>query len=123
MTRIQPVSVPRNAVTNGNYHIIVTTDSGNTLNEGTNTSNNTFVAPDLVQVTRTPLPDLVLESVEAPGMAFTGQPITVRWTVRNIGRASTDAGQWSRLEGYLADGVIEIDNNWCEGAIRGCRTI
>ena len=27
-------------------------------------------------------------------------------------------GQWSRLEGYLADGVIEIDNNWCEGAIR-----
>jgi transposase len=27
-------------------------------------------------------------------------------------------GQWSRLEGYLADGVVEIDNNWCEGAIR-----
>jgi len=27
-------------------------------------------------------------------------------------------GQWSRLEQYLRDGVIEIDNNWCEGAIR-----
>ena len=27
-------------------------------------------------------------------------------------------GQWSRLEEYLQDGVIEIDNNWCEGAIR-----
>jgi transposase len=27
-------------------------------------------------------------------------------------------GQWSRLEEYLKDGVIEIDNNWCEGAIR-----
>jgi hypothetical protein len=27
-------------------------------------------------------------------------------------------GQWSRLEEYLRDGVIEIDNNWCEGAIR-----
>jgi hypothetical protein len=27
-------------------------------------------------------------------------------------------GQWSRLEEYLCDGRIEIDNNWCEGAIR-----
>jgi transposase len=27
-------------------------------------------------------------------------------------------GQWSRLEEYLRDGVLEIDNNWCEGAMR-----
>ena len=27
-------------------------------------------------------------------------------------------GQWSRLEEYLRDGRVEIDNNWCEGAIR-----
>ena len=27
-------------------------------------------------------------------------------------------GQWSRLEVFLSDGVVEIDNNWCEGAIR-----
>jgi transposase len=27
-------------------------------------------------------------------------------------------GQWSRLEEYLADGSLEIDNNWCEGAMR-----
>ena len=27
-------------------------------------------------------------------------------------------GQWSRLEEYLRDGLLEIDNNWCEGAIR-----
>lgn len=27
-------------------------------------------------------------------------------------------GQWSRLEVYLRDGRLEIDNNWCEGAIR-----
>ena len=27
-------------------------------------------------------------------------------------------GQWSRLEEFLRDGRIEIDNNWCEGAIR-----
>lgn len=27
-------------------------------------------------------------------------------------------GQWTRLEEYLRDGRIEIDNNWCEGAMR-----
>jgi hypothetical protein len=27
-------------------------------------------------------------------------------------------GQWRRLEEYLRDGRIEIDNNWCEGAMR-----
>ena len=27
-------------------------------------------------------------------------------------------GQWSRLGEYLKDGRIEIDNNWCEGAMR-----
>jgi transposase len=26
--------------------------------------------------------------------------------------------QWSRLEEFLKDGRLEIDNNWCEGAIR-----
>jgi transposase len=27
-------------------------------------------------------------------------------------------GQWNRLEEFLRDGRLEIDNNWCEGAIR-----
>ncbi|MGH7442636.1 MAG: IS66 family transposase, partial [bacterium] len=27
-------------------------------------------------------------------------------------------GQWSRLEVFLQDGRLEIDNNWCEGAMR-----
>jgi len=27
-------------------------------------------------------------------------------------------GQWSRLEVYLQNGLVEIDNNWCEGAMR-----
>lgn len=27
-------------------------------------------------------------------------------------------GQWGRLEEVLRDGTLEVDNNWCEGAIR-----
>lgn len=65
------------------------------MNEGTNDSNNTLVAPDLIHVTRTPLPDLVLKSVAAPSAAFSGQTITVRWTVQNAGTASTDTALWN----------------------------
>jgi transposase len=27
-------------------------------------------------------------------------------------------GQWSRLEVFLSNGLVEADNNWCEGAMR-----
>jgi len=27
-------------------------------------------------------------------------------------------GQWSRLEVFLTNGLVEVDNNWCEGAMR-----
>jgi hypothetical protein len=27
-------------------------------------------------------------------------------------------GQWSRMEVYLTEGEVEIDNNWCEGGMR-----
>ena len=26
-------------------------------------------------------------------------------------------GQWSRLEVYLQNGLVEIDNHWCEGGM------
>lgn len=93
--RIQAVSIPRNAVTTGNYHIIVTTDFANTLNEGDANNNNTLVDPTPLLVTRTPLPDLTVESIDTPAVAFSGQTITVRWTVRNSGAASTDASLWN----------------------------
>ena len=36
-----------------------------------------------------------------------------------LGKACKYAlGQWSRMEVYLTDGQVEIDNNWCEGGMR-----
>lgn len=36
-----------------------------------------------------------------------------------LGKACDYAlGQWSRMEVYLTDGEVEIDNNWCEGGMR-----
>lgn len=36
-----------------------------------------------------------------------------------LGKACQYAlGQWTRMEVYLTDGAVEIDNNWCEGGMR-----
>jgi hypothetical protein len=36
-----------------------------------------------------------------------------------LGKACSYAmGQWARLKGFLEHGQVEIDNNWCENAIR-----
>ena len=38
---------------------------------------------------------------------------------RALARACDYAlGQWERMEEYLRDGQVEIDNNWCEGGMR-----
>jgi transposase len=36
-----------------------------------------------------------------------------------LGKACDYAlGQWTRLEEFLKDGTVEIDNNWCENGMR-----
>ena len=94
VTRIQAVSIPRATVINGDYRIVVTTDAANSLSEGLNETNNTFVSAQLIHVTRNPLPDLVVDSIDAATNAFGGQTLTVRWIERNTGQAATDTPVW-----------------------------
>jgi len=59
----------------------------------------------------------------APVMvALKQQLVALRQEVTSGGKLSRACdyalGQWNRWEEYLKDGHLEIDNNWCEGAIR-----
>jgi subtilase family serine protease len=56
-------------------------------------NNNWRATP--ITVTRTIFPDLIVQNIEAPDAAFFGQTINVRWTVKNVGDASTNTSQWS----------------------------
>jgi subtilase family serine protease len=77
--------------------LIVLTDADNNVAEGNTEINNSRVFP--VTVSRALLPDLIVENIEAPATAFFDQTITVRWTVKNSGNASTNRFQ-SGLTSY-----------------------
>lgn len=79
------VKIPRGF--NGAYHFVVKADVSGDLNEE-NTTNNLGSNP--VQVAVPPLPDLIVETVQAPDEVFGGQEISINYTIRNIG--TEDAG-------------------------------
>lgn len=91
--RTQQVSIPRSAVpVDGDYYLIFLTDANNNVNEATFENNNFRAVP--LRVRRTPLPDLLVDAIEAPDSALFGRTISVRWTVKNAGPAATDAAGW-----------------------------
>jgi transposase len=66
---------------------------------------------------------LLRQTRSAPVMnALKGRLVAIRQGIApggTLAKACDSAlGQWRRLEEYLRDGRIEIDNNWSEGAIR-----
>ncbi|MBP6003474.1 MAG: carboxypeptidase regulatory-like domain-containing protein [Pyrinomonadaceae bacterium] len=79
------VKIPRGF--NGTYYFVVKADVSGDLNEE-NTTNNLGSSQVLVNVP--PLPDLIVETVQAPDEVFGGQEISINYTVRNIG--TQDAG-------------------------------
>ena len=50
-------------------------------------------AGPIQQFSLIPLPDLQVQNVQAPLTAFTGQNITINWTVKNIGPGRTNTNQ------------------------------
>ncbi len=81
----QDVTLP--LIYTGPEYLIVVTDENN-VQPQTNAANNFAVAPINVGAA-----DLTVTSVTAPADADLGQPITVGWTVENIGQGPADE-QW-----------------------------
>lgn len=70
---------------NGTYQIVLTTDIGGRLNEEV-TTNNKLIRN--IQLNVPPLPDLIVNNVQAPEQAFAGQEIDINWNIQNIGDAT-----------------------------------
>ncbi len=58
-------------------------------------------------VTLTPPPDLAVTSVQAPAQNFSGQPMSLSWTVANIGTGPTVADSWTDAVYMSPDPVID----------------
>ena len=76
----------------GTFYIFIVTDGYSQLLESDDTNNTSAAAA--FNVTLTPPPDLQVTSILKPSSAFSGQPITVLWTVENEGTGGTLVGAW-----------------------------
>jgi hypothetical protein len=85
------VTLPRGI--QGDYQLIVVTDSNNHVFENQFETDN-VKASATFPVTLTPPPDLQVESVSGPFTAFSGSPAKVSWTVTNNGPGRTLETQW-----------------------------
>ena len=77
----------------GNYYLIVNTDRYNSVIESNN-SNNWERSQTTLAVTLTPPPDLIVSSVVAPTLAFSGESINVLYEIENQGTGSTGQTSW-----------------------------
>src|SRR5262249_21713058 len=78
----------------GTYFVLVRTDPLG-LSGDANPANNVRAStpgasppgapPDPVTITAVPPPDLVVSSLEAPNKGDAGQPVRLKWTIRNQG--------------------------------------
>ncbi len=91
--RIQNVTIPyANIPATGTFYLLIRTDSGTSINEGPNESNNIRVHP--IYVRKALRPDLVVSNVTGPPTVFFDQTVQVQWTVTNNGSGPTNASQW-----------------------------
>ncbi|MEX2307284.1 MAG: CARDB domain-containing protein [Pirellulales bacterium] len=90
----------------GNYYFLVKTDEFNDVNELSGESDN-FGAGGPTDVELTPPPDLQVTTVDAPLQAFSGQPMSVSWTVANAGPGQTLETAWTDQIYLSADPILD----------------
>jgi subtilase family serine protease len=85
------VQVTLPVVSPGNYFLIIQTDYLGNVFEGQHEDNNLRTVAVTIQV---PAVDLMVTTVDAPSTAFSGQEMTVSWTVLNNGSNPTIGSHW-----------------------------
>lgn len=77
----------------GKYHFIIRSDVYNQLLESDN-NNNTGADTAGSNITLTPPPDLIVSSIVRPATGFSGNNVTLQYTVKNDGTGATRSGFW-----------------------------
>jgi Ca2+-binding RTX toxin-like protein/subtilase family serine protease len=90
-------TLPQNV--EGNYRILVKTDTrsyGFQVGDvyELDKENDNFGTSGLVNIELTPPPDLKVTSLSVPSQAFSGQKVSLSWTVANQGVGVTDRDSW-----------------------------
>ena len=97
--RVQNVPLP--ALLQGDFRIIVVSDARGNIVEHQEGADNVRVSATAIHLTPLPYPDLQVTAVNGPASVWTGQQVTLCWTVANAGSAATGATGWVE-EVYLS---------------------
>jgi RHS repeat-associated protein len=117
-TRTESVTLPQNL--EGNYYLIVRTDTGNAIYEYADDydaeSNNLNYDPTPITVTLIPPPeppqvDLQVKEIASLNPAFSGQTLDIRWTVANNGKDDLSSSQWQDRLILSADDSLATSND------------
>ncbi len=114
------ISIPKGL--NGDYYFLVKTDAYNHVFEDQFEGDN-VIASNLIHIDLTPPPDLRVDMVEAQNLAFSGQPMTVSWTVSNHGDGRTVETGWYDRVVMSEDAVLgnaddrNMGDFWHSGAL------
>jgi hypothetical protein len=91
----------------GAYFVHVVADAENEVVDDRR-ANNTLALPAPLTITPRPAPDLEVTEVGVPAEAFSGQPATFTWTVRNRGGAEA-VGEWFDRVYLSPDATFDAD--------------
>ena len=101
------VTLPRDV--EGPWYLLVETDAGGQVVELDHEHDNVG-ASGAMDVTIPPYADLRVIAVDAPPTAFSGQAVTIRYTVKNAGQGQTDASSWPDQIHLSRDTALDPDD-------------
>ncbi|MCB9853075.1 MAG: hypothetical protein H6819_08265 [Phycisphaerales bacterium] len=111
----QTVQIPCNR--NGTFFIIVLADRHNEVDEAGRDDDNSGAAIGSTQINALALPNLRVQSVDAPLAATAGQPIEISWTIVNSGTGPTCNAAWQDSVFLSRDLVVDPANDHFLGSV------
>ncbi|MEI6445074.1 MAG: CARDB domain-containing protein, partial [Nostocales cyanobacterium ELA583] len=117
-TQTENIELPFNL--EGDYQLFVITDSNNSVYESSNEENNSSNSFPVTIYRQTP--DLQVTGINLPATAQSGQPITLSWTVENLGAGRTNSNYWYddvylSLDTTVGDNDIKLGSFYRAGAL------
>jgi subtilase family serine protease len=118
-SQTKSVTIPNDL--NGDYYIVLDADFGSRVDE-CNESNNRLRAASPIQISIAPAPDLRVFSATAPANVFSGDTMSVQFTILNAGEGAA-FGTWREYFYLSADTVFDGIQDKYAGAVTHTGTL
>lgn len=98
-------------LTTGTYYLYVATDALHSVFEYTDTLNNRMRSGP-IQISGYPPVDLAVTAISGPDTGSSGQPVTLHYTVQNIGSGTTPVRGWVDVIDLLSDTINGVSHEY-----------